>query len=94
MFVKTTAEVEELMIKIENDKADVAKKKAVVEVEEAASAKKATECKEIADSAQAGLAEALPALELVMFHVPSAPLTSPRIVVDRLRFHWARMWLS
>ena len=26
-------------------------------------------------------------LELVMFHVPSAPLTSPRTVVDRLSFH-------
>ena len=62
VLVKTTAEVEELMVKIEKDKADAAEKKAVVEVEEAAASAKAAECKEIADSAEAGLAEALPAL--------------------------------
>ncbi len=62
VLVKTTAEVEELMIKIAQDKADAAEKKAVVEVEEAAASAKAAECKEIAASAQAGLAEALPAL--------------------------------
>jgi dynein heavy chain len=62
VLVKTTEEVEALMVQIEKDKADAAEKKAVVEVEEAAAAKKAAECKEIADSAEAGLAEALPAL--------------------------------
>ena len=62
VLVKTTAEVEELMIKIAKDKADAAEKKAVVEVEEKAASTKAAECKEIADSAEAGLAEALPAL--------------------------------
>jgi dynein heavy chain len=62
VLVKTTAEVEELMVKIAKDKADAAEKKAVVEVEERAASTKAAECKEIADSAEAGLAEALPAL--------------------------------
>ena len=49
VLVKTSAEVEDLMVKIAKDKEDAAEKKAVVEVEEAAAAKKAAECKEIAD---------------------------------------------
>eukprot|EP00960_Hanusia_phi_P059292 764127-Hanusia_phi.AAC.2 len=60
---KTTLETEELMVTIEKDKISAAETKAVVEVEEAAAAKKAAECKEIKDSAEAGLAEALPALD-------------------------------
>eukprot|EP00960_Hanusia_phi_P026860 746504-Hanusia_phi.AAC.16 len=60
---KTAIEVEELMKKIEADKQMASEKKAVVEVEEEAASKKATECKEIKDSAEAGLAEALPALD-------------------------------
>jgi dynein heavy chain, axonemal len=59
---KTGIEVEELMKKIEVDKASAGETKAVVEVEEEGASKKAAECKAIADSAQAGLAEALPAL--------------------------------
>ena len=59
---KTAIDVEELMKKIEVDKASAAETKAVVEVEEAAASAKAAECKEIKDSAEAGLAEALPAL--------------------------------
>jgi dynein heavy chain len=62
-LVKTAAEVEALMISIERDKAVAAETKAVVEIEKAAAAAKAVECKAIKDSAEAGLAEALPALD-------------------------------
>ena len=62
ILVKTGIEVEELMVKIEVDKASAGETKAIVEVEEAAASAKAAECKAIKDSAEAGLAEALPAL--------------------------------
>ncbi|KAJ1485018.1 dynein heavy chain and region D6 of dynein motor-domain-containing protein, partial [Baffinella frigidus] len=60
---KTAIEVDELMVKIEKDKASADETKAVVSTEEDAASKKAAECKEIKESAEAGLAEALPALD-------------------------------
>ena len=63
VLIKTSSEVEALMISIERDKAVAAETKSVVEVEKASAAAKAAECKAIKDSAEAGLAEALPALD-------------------------------
>jgi dynein heavy chain len=63
VLIKTAADVEALMISIERDKGSAAETKAVVEVENASAAAKAAECKAIKDSAEAGLAEALPALD-------------------------------
>jgi dynein heavy chain len=63
VLVKTQQEVANMMVVITRDKASAAETKATVEVEEANANKKAAESKAIADSAQADLAEALPALE-------------------------------
>jgi len=63
ILVKTSQEVDELMAKIEVDKAAAGETKAVVEAEKEIASVKAAECKEIKDSAEAGLAEALPALD-------------------------------
>ena len=60
---RTAIEVDELMVKIERDKLAADETKHIVSVEEGAASKKAAECKEIKDSAEAGLAEALPALD-------------------------------
>jgi dynein heavy chain len=66
VLIKTQAEVEEMIIQITADKATAAQTKAVVQVEEAAAAKKAAETKAIADDAQKDLDEALPALAMAV----------------------------
>ena len=63
ILVKTVAEVEEMIIKIDKDKEEAGVTQAAVEIEEAAALKKAAETKAIADDAQADLDEALPALD-------------------------------
>ncbi len=63
VLVRTSIEVDELMVKIEKDKASAAETKAVVEAEKDIASAKAAECKSIKDEAEAGLAEALPALD-------------------------------
>jgi dynein heavy chain len=59
---KTSIEVEEMMVVIAADKESAAVTKELVAKEEAAASSKAAECKEIKDSAEKDLAEALPAL--------------------------------
>ena len=66
VLIKTQAEVEEMIVQITADKATAAQTKAVVQVEEAAAAKKAAETKAIADDAQKDLDEALPALAMAV----------------------------
>ena len=63
VLVKTTAEVEEMMINITADREQADETKAVVEKQEAEANAKAAEAKGIADDAQKDLDEALPALE-------------------------------
>jgi len=63
VLVKTQQEVASMMIVITKDKASAAETKAIVEVEEAKANTKAAESTAIAESAQADLAEAIPALE-------------------------------
>eukprot|EP00981_Chlorochromonas_danica_P005554 scaffold1129_cov164-Ochromonas_danica.AAC.19 len=62
-LIQTQADVEAMIVQISKDKITAAETKAVVEVEEAAAAKKAAETKAIADDAQRDLDEALPALD-------------------------------
>lgn len=60
---KTQKEVAEMMVVIKSDTEAANETKEVVAADEAAASKKAAECKEIQDSAQADLDEALPALD-------------------------------
>eukprot|EP00961_Rhodomonas_salina_P186634 2519881-Rhodomonas_salina.1 len=66
ILAQTQIDVAQLMEKIAKDKAVAAEQKAVVETEEAAASAKAAESKAIKDSAEAGLAEALPALDAAL----------------------------
>jgi dynein heavy chain len=63
VLTKTQKEVDELMAQIKIDKAAADKTKVIVEAQEAEANVKAAATKEIADSAQADLDEALPALD-------------------------------
>ena len=63
VLVKTSAEVDEMMITITADRQQADKTKAIVEIQEAEANSKAAEAKGIADDAQKDLDEALPALE-------------------------------
>ncbi|RHY24853.1 hypothetical protein DYB25_001221 [Aphanomyces astaci] len=63
VLAATQIEVEQMMIQITKDRADADVTKAVVEKEEANASTKARATKEIADSAQRDLDEALPALD-------------------------------
>jgi len=62
-LVVATKETDELMVKIEKDSADAQQVRDKVEVEEAAATAKAEEATAIKVECEAGLAEALPALE-------------------------------
>jgi dynein heavy chain len=63
VLTKTQIEVDELMAQIKIDKADADKTKVIVEAQESEANVKAAATKEIADSAQADLDLALPALD-------------------------------
>lgn len=63
VLVKTAAQVEEMMERIQTDKAAADETRTVVVREEAIASSKAQECQGIKDSAEKDLAEALPALD-------------------------------
>jgi dynein heavy chain len=63
---KTSAEVDEMMVKITADKAVAAETKIAVQAEEKEASEIAAKAKAIADSAQADLDEALPALDAAL----------------------------
>ena len=63
VLVKTQAEVEEMIVQIDKDKAAAAETQVVVEAEEASAKEKAAETEAIAADAQRDLDEALPALD-------------------------------
>ena len=63
VLVKTSAEVDEMMVSISADRKEADETKAVVVVQEAEANAKAAEAKSIADDAQKDLDEALPALD-------------------------------
>ncbi|OQR83181.1 sporangia induced dynein heavy chain [Achlya hypogyna] len=63
VLAATQIEVEQMMVQITNDRAEADVTKAVVEKEEESASTKARATKEIADSAQKDLDEALPALD-------------------------------
>jgi dynein heavy chain len=63
VLVKTSAEVDEMMINISEDRAEADKTKAIVSKQEEEAGTKAAEAKSIADDAQKDLDEALPALD-------------------------------
>ena len=63
VLVKTSAEVDEMMVNISADREEADKTKAIVETQEAEANAKAAEAKTIADDAQKDLDEALPALD-------------------------------
>ncbi|DAZ96773.1 TPA: hypothetical protein N0F65_005771 [Lagenidium giganteum] len=66
VLAATQREVEQMMVQISKDSAEADITKAVVEKEEAAASVKASATKEIADSAQKDLDEALPALDAAL----------------------------
>jgi dynein heavy chain len=61
---QTVKEVGKLIVEIDGEKEKAAEAEALAGVEEAKANEKAAECKEIKESAEAGLAEALPALAI------------------------------
>ena len=63
VLIQTTAEVEEMIIQIDKDKAAAEEVAVAVGAEEASAKEKAAETKGIADDAQRDLDEALPALD-------------------------------